>query len=491
MLHIGQQNGGRPLEITKEQDNTTAGSDKIPRMKAIEQACYWFSTIDGLVPSGPDASNLHANPLSGDVECDVAVIGAGFTGLWTAHFLKFLKPDLNIVVLEQGIAGYGASGRNAGIVSPSIDHSHALAISHFGRQEAQRLAHIGLSNVRELGEYARDCDFEPTGVLNVAFNEDHMEACRDTARVADDLGIGNHRLLSARETREQLDSPLYVGGLHIADGGIINPLKLVYKLKGELETQGVRIFDNTRVTGVQEGLVTTNAGCIKADKVVLATDAYTHHLFPQLLTRFIPLYDYILVSRPLTQPELQSIGWGQRQGVTDGRTFFNYYRLTADNRILWGTSEAVYYPSNRVDTNCDHSQRHYDSLKESFDRHFPQLKGMDFPFGWGGPIASTTRLTPFFGTMHRGRTFYALGYTGHGIGTTRLAGKILAHMALSQPSDLLQLKMVCSQPFPYPPEPLRGLAVNAVTRSLQKVDAGQKPNILLKVLDVMGIGFSS
>jgi glycine/D-amino acid oxidase-like deaminating enzyme len=463
-------------------DNTTRVGVKMPRMRPIEQACYWYSTVQGLQPSPP---------LQGDVECQIAIVGAGFTGLWTAHFLKSLQPNLDIAVIEQGVAGYGASGRNAGIVSPCLDHSHALAIAHFGREEAGRLARIGLDNIKELGEYAHDCDFEATGVLYVSLKPEHNDAYKDTADTAEELGIGGHHLLDAEQTRAELNSPLYVGGLQIDDGGIINPFKLVSKLKRELQAAGVRFFENSKVTGVSEGTVTVDGGTIKAEKVILATDAYTHHLLPQLLPRFIPLYDYILVSEPLSPEELSSLHWRRRQGVTDGRTFFNYYRLTADNCVLWGTSEAVYYPSNRVDTGCDHSQQHYDELQASFARHFPQLKHVRFPYGWGGPIASTTRLTPFFGTTHKGRTLYALGYTGHGIGTTRIAGKILAHMALSRPSELLQLKMVCNQPFPYPPEPLRGLAVNAVTRSLQAVDAGHRPNLLLKMLDAFGIGFSS
>jgi glycine/D-amino acid oxidase-like deaminating enzyme len=130
-------------------------------------------------------------------------------------------------------------------------------------------------------------------------------------------------------------------------------------------------------------------------------------------------------------------------------------------------------------------------LRSSFARHFPQLADLEFVYEWGGPIASTTRLTPFFGSLHNGNTIYALGYTGHGILSTRVAGKILAHMALSRCDEIERLKMVVDKPFPYPPEPIRALAVRAVTRSLQRVDAGDKPNFLLKMLDAMGIGFSS
>ncbi len=233
----------------------------------------------------------------------------------------------------------------------------------------------------------------------------------------------------------------------------------------------------------------TAAGEVHARKIVLATDAYSHRLFPKLLRYYIPLYDYVLASEPLTTAQHAAIGWRNRQGVTDGRTFFNYYRLTADNRVLWGTSEAMYYPRNRVDESCDHSAAHYQSLGESFARHFPQLADLKWEYAWGGPIAATTRLTPFFGTA--GNVFYALGYTGHGIGSTRVAGKILAHMVLSRPNELLDLSMVRRHPFPYPPEPMRSWAVGAVTNALRRVDAGKKPGPLLRFLDALGIGFSS
>jgi glycine/D-amino acid oxidase-like deaminating enzyme len=177
--------------------------------------------------------------------------------------------------------------------------------------------------------------------------------------------------------------------------------------------------------------------------------------------------------------------------VTDGRSFFNYYRLTRDDRILWGTSEAAYYPGNRVDPQCDHSPAHYDALRASFRRHFPALASLEFPYAWGGPICSTTRLTPFFGRAMRGRVHYCLGYTGHGLGTTRIAGRILAHLALDRSSELLDLALVRRRPLPSPPEPLRSWAVAGVTRALRRVDAGERPSAVLRLLDHLGIGFSS
>jgi glycine/D-amino acid oxidase-like deaminating enzyme len=235
----------------------------------------------------------------------------------------------------------------------------------------------------------------------------------------------------------------------------------------------------------------TPRGAVQARRAILATNAYTRRLAPAVGRRFLPLYDYVLASEPLSDAQWEALGWRHRRGVTDGRTFFNYYRPTRDRRIVWGTSEALYFAGDRVGRDCDHSTAHYESLRASFRRHFPQLGEVDFPFAWGGPIASTTRFTPFFGTLAGGRVLYGLGYTGHGVGTTRIAGKILAHLALSRPSDLLSLSLVTRPPLPFPPRPLRAWAIGRVTRDLRRVDAGAAPSLLLRLLDRLGIGFSS
>lgn len=448
----------------------------------IENCSYWLASRENYqVSPAPDK----------DISVGVAVVGAGFTGLWSAYFLKQLDPSLDVVVVEQQVVGYGGSGRNAGIVSACIDHSHALAVSHFGEEDARRLARIGIQNIDELASFAADCDYEKTGQLHVALTPAQMEDCRKSSEVSSSLGLEGHKFLSADEVRKELNSPLYMGAAQVPGGGIVNPIKLADKIKRECEKMGVVFFERCKVQSIKDGEISTARGKISAQKIVLATDSYSHHLFPNLLWRFIPLYDYIIVSEPLSQSQLDSIGWKNRQGVTDGRTFFNYYRLTADNRILWGTSEAMYYSPNKVDESCDHSESHYQDLLASFARHFPQLAELSFPYRWGGPIASTTRLTPFFGTEYGGKVIYGLGYTGHGIGSTRVSGRILAHMCTAKPSELLELEMVKKKPFPYPPEPIRALAVNAVTNSLRKVDKGEPPNLLLKALDVFGIGFSS
>jgi glycine/D-amino acid oxidase-like deaminating enzyme len=453
-------------------------------MLPIEKACYWMATAPiAIMPS-----------LQGPIKTDIGIVGAGFTGLWTALFLKELDPSAEVAIVEKQIAGYGGSGRNAGILGETIDHSHDLAIAHFGLEEAKRLAAIGQQNVNEMQElFANqlDCDYEQSGRLFVALTPNQVKEFEQYLEVTKKVGIKELKFLNTDEIQNEIHSPLYLAGIQSPRAGILNPMKLINGLKRILKERGVQIYEQTAVHKLEHGRIQTERGTVEASKLILATDAYSHFIEPSLLHRFIPLYDYIIVSEPLNLTQMESIGWKKRQGVTDARTFFNYYRLTKDNRILWGTSEAQYYPPNRVDTSCDHSESHYKTLKESFVKHFPQLQELKFEYAWGGPIASTTRLTPFFGSLHGGRTLYALGYTGHGIGSTRLAGKILAHMALEKHTELLDLAIVRNKPFPYPPEPFRKIAVNAVTKALRNTDQGGKQNLLLKVLSRLGIGFSS
>jgi glycine/D-amino acid oxidase-like deaminating enzyme len=455
----------------------------------VEESCYWLASRK----FEPEP------PLEGSVACDVAIVGAGFTGLWTAAFLKELDPALDVCVLEQRIAAYGASGRNAGILGDTIDHTHELAIAHFGRAEAARLAVLGRENVAalraDLEARGIDCDLEPTGQLHVALSPEQADELRAAEAAARSLGVSDLRLLAREEARLEVHSPLYEGALFNPAGGVLDPVKLVLGLKDDTKRRGARVFENTKVRALEPSgrhvVVRSDRGEVVARKAILATNAWSHELLPRLRFRFLPLYDYILVSEPLTSGQRETIGWRSRQGVSDARSFFNYYRLTRDDRILWGTSEAKYYSGNRVEPGHDHSEPHYAELRRSFERHFPALDGLEFPFAWGGPICATTRFTPFFGSALGGRVHYGLGYTGHGIGTTHLAGRILAHMALGRPTDLLDLRLVREAPFPFPPEPFRTWSIDAVTRALRRVDAGGRPSLLLRILDRLGIGLSS
>jgi len=428
---------------------------------------------------------------------DIAVVGAGLAGLWTALWIKELDPISEVVVVEQGVAAYGASGRSAGIVWDGIDYDHALAVAHFGEVEAHRLARLGEANLLELAAFLAErkieCDYERTGRLLVAQTPHQMDRCRAIVEAAEHVGIATCQLLDKDAVRAEVHSPVFVGGVSVAAGGVLDPVKLVDGLKREVERQGVTVFERSHVVAIEPvgpGVrVRTGRGRVEARTAVLATSAYTSHLLPRLAARIIPMFAYALVSEPLTPVQRDALGWRRRQGVSDARTFGNFYRLTPDDRVLWGSSDLAYHPGHEIEHAGDHSEPHYDALRASFRRHFPGVTGLEWEYAWGGPIAVTTRLTPFFGRAREGRVVYGLGFSGRGIASTRLAGRIMALLALERSGDLLDLALVRRQPPRFPPRPLRALAVRAVLRALRRVDAGAEPGMMLRLLDRMGLGF--
>ena len=457
--------------------------------RSIEQACYWLARR-------PERA---VRSLEGGRVADIAVVGGGLAGLWTALWIKELDPISEVVVVEQGVAAYGASGRSAGIVWDTIDFDHALATRHFGESEAYRLARLGEANLAELGAFLADrkidCDYEPTGRLLVAQTPHQMDRCRTIVEAAERVGIATSRLLDKDAIRAEVHSPVYAGGAAIAAGGVLDPVKLVDGLRREVERQGVVVFERSHVVAIEPVgaavRIRTGRGRVEARTVVLATSAYANQLLPRLAARVIPMSAYAIVSEPLTAAQRAVIGWQGRQGVSDARTFGNFYRLTPDDRVLWGSSDVAYRPGSLVDPASDHSEPHYDALRASFRRHFPAMQGLEWAYAWGGPIAVTTRLTPFFGRAQEGRVVYGLGFSGRGLASTRLAGRIMALLALERSSDLLDLALVKRPPPRFPPEPLRSLTVHAVLRAVRRVDAGAEPGPLLWLLDRLGLGFAT
>jgi glycine/D-amino acid oxidase-like deaminating enzyme len=456
-----------------------------------EPISYWLAAS----PAGPPRP-----PLAADGRADVVIVGGGFTGLWTAIALTDSDPRLRVVVLETERVGFGASGRNGGFCSASLTHGLANGIRHFA-DELATLEREGVANLRALVEFTRnngiDCDLEETGILDVADQPHQVEEFRSWV---DEAAVWGEELelMDGERVRSEVRSPLWLAGLYRKPGRdvLLDPAKLARGLARICQERGVTIHESSRVTDVERRAggvrVRTAAGTVvTADHVVVATSAYSGW-FPRLSNHFVPVYDYVLVSDPMSPEQRESIGWRRRQGMSDANNQFHYFRLTADDRILWGGYDAIYHFGNGVGPQFDRRPTTFAMLEAQFRAAFPQLAGLRFPYRWGGAIDTTSRFTVTFGQALGGRLTYALGYTGLGVGASRWAGGIVRDFILRPDSDLLRLRFVLSPPIPFPPEPLRYAAVQAVRHELARADRNEgRRGLLLRTLDALGIGFDS
>ena len=453
---------------------------------------YW------LRDPGPPADPPLA--LGQHLDVDVAVVGAGFTGLWTAIALTDTDPSLRIAVLEAETVAFGASGRNGGFCEASLTHGLANGIKHFP-DELPRLEQEGIENLGALvaftREHAIDCDLEETGTLSLAdqpYQVDELRAWVDEA-----AEHGEHlEFLDRDAARAEVHSPVWQAGLYRPPGRdvLLDPAKLCRGLARVVRERSVGVHEGTRVTRLERraggvALETAGGSTVRAGHVVVATSAYSGWL-RRLAPVFVPVYDYALVSESLTPAQRAAIGWERRQGLSDGNNQFHYFRLTADDRILWGGYDAIHHFGSRVGPELDTRPASFERLEAQFFRAFPQLDGLAFPYRWGGAIDTTSRFTVTFGQTMGGRVTYALGYTGLGVGASRWAAGVVRDFILRPDEDRLRLRIVTSPPVPFPPEPLRSLTIDAVRHELDRADRSEgRRGVLLKTLDAMGIGFDS
>ncbi len=429
----------------------------------------------------------------------VVIVGAGFTGLWTAIALTDRDPSLDVVVVEAETVGHGASGRNGGFVEASLTHGIANGLSHFP-DEYDELHRLGAENHAGLLAFVRDhdieCHLEETGTIGVATAPWQLDGMEEEAELHRRYG-DEVEVLDADAVRAEVDSPTYLGGLHLLTGSaIVHPGELVRGLARVVRERGVAIHEHRPVTAIEPvgtgARVTTAAGAVEAERVVLATNAYSHRVLSQTARHFVPVYDHVLVTEPLDAEQVARIGWKRRQGLSDRANQFHYYRMTHDDRILWGGYDAVYHYGNGVGPEHDHRRETYDLLARHFRETFPQLSDVRFERWWGGAIATTTRFTATFGEALDGRVVYGLGYTGLGVAATRFAGRVLSDKLLDPRSAVLDLRLTNSEPFPFPPEPLRWLGVQATRHAIARADRrGGRRGPWLALLDRVGIGFDS
>lgn len=431
--------------------------------------------------------------LDGDLHCDLAVVGGGYSGLWTALRAKERQPERDVVLVEAHRIGGAASGRNGGFCEASLTHGEANGRSRWP-DEADRLEELGLANLDEIEatllRYGIDCDFRRTGQLAVATQPHEVEELRAEA---DGEGAV---FLDAAAVRAEVDSPTYLAGLWSKDTcATVDPARLAWGLAAAAERLGVRIVEGTAVERIRRSgqriAVRTAHGTVHARQVALGTNAY-RPLLRRLRLATVPVYDYVLMTEPLTAEQLASVGWSNRQGLADCGNQFHYYRLTADNRILWGGYDAIYYFGRRVRSSYDQRPETFDVLARHFFTTFPQLAGVRFSHRWGGAIDTCTRFCAFFGTAYGGRVAYALGYTGLGVGATRFGADVMLDLLAGEDTERTRLAMVRKRPLPFPPEPVAWIGIQLTRWSLARADArAGRRNLWLRLLDRLGLGFDS
>ncbi|MFE2432787.1 NAD(P)/FAD-dependent oxidoreductase [Streptomyces sp. NPDC059373] len=446
-----------------------------------------------------DPGRPQSNPaLVGDEHCDLLVVGGGYSGLWTALIAKERDPSRDVVLIEGKEIGWAASGRNGGFCAASLTHGLANGLARWPGEFA-KLEELGNRNLDEIeaavARYSLDCDFERTGEIDVATEPYQVDELRAAADEAGRHGV-DLEFLDRDQMRAEVDSPTFAGGLYDRTGvAMIHPAKLAWGLKRAAADLGVRIHEHTPATALSGNgggmAVRTPYGRVFARRVALGTN-----VFPSLVRRvrpyIVPVYDYALMTEPLSEDQLASIGWKNRQGLGDSANQFHYFRLTADNRVLWGGYDAIYPYGGRL--SADRDQRPETNLKLAwhFFRCFPQLDGLRFTHAWGGAIDTCSRFSAFYGTAHAGRVAYAAGFTGLGVGATRFGAEVMLDLLAGERTERTGLEMVRTKPMPFPPEPFAWAGIGLTKWSLDRADrrAGRR-NLWLKTMDRLGLGFDS
>lgn len=426
------------------------------------------------------------------------MVGGGLTGLWAAIRAKQRDPGRGVTLIEQERLAIGASGRNGGFMSSSLVHGIGNGLSRFPN-EIPLLERLGLENLDQIKQAIRensiDCDLLSPGVIEVAYTPAQLEELADLEEELNQYGH-EAELLDTAEMRAELDSPLFHGGLWQKSGECqVDPVKLTDGLADLAESLGVVIHEETGMTDVAKAgagvRVTTESGSIDSSGALLATAAF-HSPVRAIRRRVVPVFDYVLVSEPLTPAQLDSVGWENRQGLSDSANRFHYFRRTADDRILWGGFDAIYHFGGRVEDGYYQRDHSFAGLAQRFFAAFPQLEGLRFTHRWGGAIDTCSRFFAFYGTAHGGRVAYAVGHTGLGVGASRFSAGVGLDLLDGHENEITGLDYTRTRPIPFPPEPLRWGAIQFTRNRLAAADHNNgKRGFWLNTLERLGLGFDS
>ena len=426
----------------------------------------------------PDPIEL---PLAGPLEVDVAIVGGGYTGLWTALALRERDPSLNVALVEAHEIGDGPSGRNGGFLH-GYWSSIATLRSVLGDGAALQLAHASgriVPSVRSfLEQRGEDVWLREGGLLKVAATEAEDASVERSLRAARDLGVEEEAVaLGPDEVRRRLDSPRFRRGVHFRDGAIVQPARLALALARAARAAGVHLFEHTPATTVRQGMVETPAGAVRAREIVLALNAWATG-WP-LAGRQTTFASAVVLTEPV--PELLAeIGWTGNEAVTDGRMFLHYFRTTPDGRVLMGSGSGRLEPGGRVgrgvlDDGAAQARAH-DGLRTLL----PALAQARIDARWSGPIDVSADKLPRFGTIPGTRIHFGAGYSGNGVGPSWLGGQILASLSLGLQDEWTTLPLVDRRSRRLPPEPFRYVGGRVVRwgtlASEEAIGAGRRPS---------------
>lgn len=440
-------------------------------MTGYTELSYWHATC---------GDGLEASPrLAGDIAVDVAIMGAGFTGLWTAYYLAKARPDLTIAILEKEVAGFGASGRNGGWASALFPSSLATLAKTSSRADALRQHAAMRATVDEVMAVAAaegiEADIAKGGTIVLARTATQLR--RAQAEVADARAWGRGEddlaLLDADAASARLNATGTLGATYTPDCAAVHPAKLVRGLARVVRSLGVTIYEQTPATAVEPHRLTTPGGVVTAEHIVRATEGYSAQL-PGAKRAVIPVYSLIIATAPLPAEVWDQIGLGGRETFSDHRNLIVYGQRTADDRIVFGGRGAPYHFGSAIKPEFDHEPRVFAALREALVDMFPVLADAEVTHRWGGPLGIARDWHASVGLDAATGIGWAGGYVGDGVATTNLAGRTLRDLILGAETELTTLPWVGHRSRQWEPEPLRWAEVNAGLRAMSIADAEER-----------------
>ncbi len=434
-------------------------------MKDYSDKSFWLATYGDYVP----------NPaLQGDLAVDIAIIGAGFTGLSTAYNLRKHDQGVSVAVFEAEIVGFGASGRNGGFSMTLFGLEPAVTKALFGHQrtvEAHKYMERSVDYVDELVKlYNIQSDYWYPGFLRAATTPGYVKRIQHDLEILTSMGITGISWIEADQIKSEVNSPRFLGGWWEPRSGLLNPAKQVREMKRLALQFGVQVYEETSILEIQRQtnfILKTPNGKVIAKKVIFATNAYSH-LIPQLKRKQVPAFTHMVATEPLTQSQLEVIGWKNRQGIEDARNLVHYFRLSIDHRIIMGGSDVSLAYGGNMDR--DLNPHTFADLERDIIWLFPHLKGIQITHRWGGPVSVPMQMAPAIGFLGDERAIYSLGCVGHGVSMTHLNGRTLSDLALERKTDLTDVWFVNRSMIPWPPEPIRMIASQVIRGYLRLED---------------------